>query len=53
MRISGRFSNFALIFCVATILLGVTACKGRTDYNVEPTGDTVEVVIMQDTGNEN
>jgi hypothetical protein len=30
---------------VAFFALAATACKGRTMENMEPTGDTVEVVI--------
>lgn len=30
---------------VALMALGVSACKGRTNDNVEATGDTVEVTI--------
>lgn len=29
--------------------LALTGCKGRTLENVEPTGDTVEVVVATDT----
>lgn len=28
----------------AAIMLGAAGCKGRTDANMTPTGDTVEVV---------
>lgn len=36
----------AATFVVATaMLLGMASCKGRTMENMEPTGDTVEVVI--------
>ena len=48
MSISRSLSNFAKLSCIALIIL-MTACKGRTLDNVEPTGDTIEVVIMQDT----
>ena len=30
---------------IALLALGATSCKGRTNDNVEPTGDTVEVII--------
>ncbi|MCH5224804.1 MAG: hypothetical protein J1D77_02350 [Muribaculaceae bacterium] len=49
---SRRFINFALFFCIASLACGLSACKGRTLDNVEPTGDTIEVVIMQDTPSE-
>lgn len=42
------------ILCRALIVTGVaifvclaSGCKGRTMDNVEPTGETIEVVIMQ------
>lgn len=36
----------AATFVAATaVLSGLTSCKGRTMDNMEPTGDTVEVVI--------
>ena len=53
MRISRRFINFAQIFCVALLPIALQSCKGRTAENMEPTGDTVEVVIMQNTNVEN
>lgn len=31
------------------LLLALSACKGRTTENMEPTGDTVEVVITDTT----
>ena len=34
-------------------LLGVSSCKGMTLDNIVPTGDTIEVVIMTDTANQN
>lgn len=49
MRVSRSFINFATFFCMSLLLLGASSCKGRTINNMEPTGDTVEVVIMQDT----
>lgn len=30
---------------IAMLATGLTGCKGRTTDNVEPTGDTIEVVI--------
>lgn len=30
----------------AILMLGLASCKGRTMENMEPTGDTVEVSIM-------
>lgn len=52
MTISRRFINFALFCCVGLLMLAFQACKGRTMENMEPTGDTVEVVIMQQTPEE-
>lgn len=46
MRVSARFINFAKGLCIAALPLLVCACKGRTINNMEPTGDTVEVVII-------
>ena len=37
---------------IGVLTLASSGCKGRTIDNVEPTGDTIEVVIMQDTINE-
>lgn len=31
------------------LMVGFGGCKGRTAENMQPTGDTVEVVILQDT----
>lgn len=47
MRVSIRFIKFAKISSLAFLLFLLGACKGRTMENMEPTGDTVEVVIMQ------
>ena len=33
------------VVVIAFFALAATACKGRTMENMEPTGDTVEVVI--------
>ncbi|MCH5231226.1 MAG: hypothetical protein J1F43_05460 [Muribaculaceae bacterium] len=45
MRNSRRFINFAL-FSVLTSFAGLFwSCKGRTAENMEPTGDTIEVVF--------
>ena len=38
---------FAIISGVAFAISMATSCKGRTMENMEPTGDTVEVVIEQ------
>lgn len=47
---SRRFIKFAQIFSLALPLVAIMlSCKGRTSENMVPTGDTVEVVIMQDT----
>lgn len=53
MRISRRFINFALLFCISLLPAVLLSCKGRTAENMEPTCDTVEVVIMQNTNVEN
>lgn len=54
MTNSRSFIKFALFFCITLPLaLLVTACKGRTADNMQPTGDTVEVVIMQTTNEAN
>lgn len=45
---SRRFIKFAVCFGVVAFACGITGCKGRTMNNMEPTGDTVEVVILQD-----
>lgn len=39
----------AIIVAAAVALVGLDSCKGRTINNVEPTGDTVEVVIDSST----
>ena len=53
MRLSRRFINFAQILLFCFVATGVTGCKGRTADNMEPTGDTIEVVIMQNINDEN
>lgn len=54
MTNSRSFIKFALFFCITLPLaILVTACKGRTADNMQPTGDTVEVVIMQTTNEAN
>lgn len=52
MKLSRRFINFASYILSTLLLLAMASCKGRTLENVEPTGDTVEVVIAQDTEND-
>ena len=47
MRVSRSFINFAFVFCFGFLMFALLGCKGRTTENMEPTGDTVEVVIMQ------
>ena len=47
MRYSRRFINFAAAFALALLSLCLGSCKGRTLDDVEPTGQTIEVVIMQ------
>ena len=49
MKILRRFINFAIISCMFFLMVGFGGCKGRTAENMQPTGDTVEVVILQDT----
>lgn len=51
---SRRFINFASVIPVALLVLVLCSCKGRTMESMEPTGDTIEVVIMpQDTISKN
>ncbi|MCH5229050.1 MAG: hypothetical protein J1F12_03525 [Muribaculaceae bacterium] len=45
MRFSGRFTNFALFSGLAIVMFSAGGCKGRTAENMEPTGDTIEVVV--------
>lgn len=45
MRNPRRFINFAASITIVAALL-LTACKGRTMENMEPTGDTIEVTIV-------
>ena len=51
---SGRtiFKSLALFAAVTLITIGATACKGRTNDNVTPTGDTVEVTPMPSAEND-
>ena len=49
MRVSRSLINFALVSCTIALGCGLFSCKGRTMENMEPTDETVEVVIMQDT----
>lgn len=53
MRVSRRFINFAVVSCFVFLLVILTGCKGRTIEGMQPTGDTVELVIHQDTIVEN
>lgn len=46
MRDSRRFINFASASLLCSFALIAAGCKGRTMENMEPTGDTVEVVIV-------
>lgn len=39
--------SFSILAAAALLSLGAVACKGRTNDNVEPTGDTVEVNPLQ------
>ncbi len=38
----------ATFVAAVAVLLGLGSCKGRTMENMEPTGETVEVVIGQE-----
>ena len=49
MRFSRSLINFALGCCLILLACMAFACKGRTMENMEPSGETIEVVIMQDT----
>lgn len=46
MRDSQRFFNFAASISIVAVLL-LSSCKGRTAENMEPTGDTIEVIVAQ------
>lgn len=39
--------SLTILAAVAILSLGATGCKGRTNDNVVPTGDTVEVTPVQ------
>lgn len=45
MRRSYLFAVVAVFFVAIVISIGVLSCKGRTTDNMEPIGDTVEVII--------
>lgn len=47
-----RIIKFATFFGMVVLMPVLNSCKGRTLENVEPTGDTIEVVIMQDSNDE-
>ena len=47
MNFSTRIINFAAASGFVAAILLLASCKGRTAENMEPTGDTVEVVIIQ------
>ncbi len=47
MNMMKTLKTTASLAIVALMALGITSCKGRTNDNVEPTGDTVEVTIAQ------
>ncbi|MBD5299713.1 MAG: hypothetical protein HDS22_07080 [Bacteroides sp.] len=40
-----RALHYTGVMAIAMLATGLTGCKGRTTDNVEPTGDTIEVVI--------
>ena len=42
-----RYFYSLVILCNFAIVMALTGCKGRTVENMVPTGDTVEVMIMQ------
>lgn len=42
-----RINNLILLPALAFILLTIAGCKGRTTDTVEPSGETVEVIINQ------
>ena len=43
-----RTRNIISAVAIVAITVALTGCKGRTMENVEPTGDTVEVVLDTD-----
>lgn len=43
MSTSKMFKYLSLFAVVTLLTIGATACKGRTNDNMVPTGDTVEV----------
>lgn len=42
--------SISSLAAAAAIVLAVTSCKGRTMENAVPTGDTIEVNPMGETG---
>lgn len=52
MKVSRRFIKFALFFCGLMTSTLVSSCKGRTMENMEPEGDTIEVVVTQNNSEE-
>ncbi|MDE5869209.1 MAG: hypothetical protein K2H18_03165 [Muribaculaceae bacterium] len=45
MKRNNRKVTAATVVAAVAVLICLGSCKGRTTENVEPTGDTVEVVI--------
>lgn len=45
-NVSKRVAATGTGVVAAILMLGLASCKGRTMENMEPTGDTVEVSIM-------
>lgn len=50
---SRSFINFATVFSALALLSAISlilvSCEGRTEKNMVPSGDTIEVVIAKDT----
>ena len=44
---SSGFIKFAVIVFTVTAFLALCSCKGRTMENMTPSGNTIEVTIMQ------
>lgn len=45
MKIRLNKANAATAVVAFAMLIGISACKGRTMNNMEPTGETVEVIV--------
>ena len=44
-----RYFYCLSFLCIFAAVSALTSCKGRTVHNMEPTGDTIEVVINGET----